>query len=95
MTYPNTPGHQNTDTSKAAADAIEASLGHLQRMVLDAIRDAGSDGMTADEVAQKLRLSQLTVRPRATELARRGLVIDGGTRRKNESGRSAIVWEAA
>ncbi|MGU3316308.1 hypothetical protein ACLBWH_12225 [Sphingomonas sp. M6A6_1c] len=51
-----------------------------------------SNGLTADEVAGRLGLSILSIRPRLTELARLGRVRDSGSRRRNVSGKQAIVW---
>lgn len=53
---------------------------------------AHPDGATADEIAIELRRSPFTVRPRCTELGRMGLIHDSAARRKNASGRNAIVW---
>ncbi len=50
-----------------------------------------SDGLTPDEVATRLGLSVLTVRPRCSELIRRGRIVDSGSRRANASGRKAKV----
>lgn len=62
----------------------------LRQRVLDAYER--SAGMTADECAGRLGVSILAVRPRVTELSRLGKLRDSGTRRANNSGRSAIVW---
>ena len=51
-------------------------------------------GLTADEVAGRLGLSILSVRPRISELTRLGKVRDSGHRRRNTSGKNAIVWAA-
>lgn len=50
-----------------------------------------SDGLTPDEVAMRLCLSVLTVRPRCSELMRQGRLVDSGQRRANASGRQAKV----
>ncbi len=50
------------------------------------------DGATADEIAAALRRTPFTVRPRCSELLRKGLIADSGRRRENVSRRSAIVW---
>ncbi len=50
------------------------------------------EGATADEVAYALKYSILTVRPRVSELYKLGLIVDSGLRRKNASGKNAIVW---
>jgi predicted ArsR family transcriptional regulator len=84
------------DTSQAAAASITAEAPQLRLQVLHAIQQAGrARGMTADEAAQRLRRSVLSVRPRVAELAREGLIEDSGARRSNASGRGAIVWIVA
>jgi predicted ArsR family transcriptional regulator len=83
------------DTSIAAAEALQPEARRLREDVLRAIRSAADTGLTADEVAARLRLSPLTTRPRCTELRAAGLITDSGLRRCNASGRRAIVWVAA
>lgn len=90
--YPVAPGYQDTDTSKAAADAINPAVPLLRTMVLEAVTAAGSLGITADECAVKLRLSILSVRPRFTELKLKGKIRDSGERRRNAGGKNAIAW---
>lgn len=90
--YPATPGHQSTDTSVAAAAAIAPCSRILREKVLAEIER--STGLTADEASARVGVSILSGRPRVTELARLGLVRDSGHRRKNGSGRMAIVWSA-
>ena len=46
---------------------------------------------TADEVAERLGESVLSIRPRITELKRMGRIEDTGLRRTNESGHRAAV----
>jgi hypothetical protein len=60
--------------------------------ILDKLRSLGGQGATADELAQLLRRSPFTTRPRCTELQSFGQIHDSGQRRKNASGRNAIVW---
>lgn len=88
--YPETPGAQDRDTSRAAADFIAPTALQLRARALAVVER--SNGLTADEVAGRLGLSILSIRPRLTELAHLGKVRDGGGRRKNKSGRRAIVW---
>lgn len=87
--YPNAPGHRRRDTSKAAADAIAPRAVRLRDLVLAEIKKRPG---TADEIATRLRQTPLAVRPRTTELCELGQITDSGVRRKNVSGRSAIVW---
>ena len=51
--------------------------------------------MTADEVADALGESILNVRPRVSELAKRGVIKDSGHRGCNASGHSAAKWVLA
>lgn len=88
--YPGSPGAQDRDTSRDAAQAIAPQAALLRGKALAVVE--GSNGLTADEVAGRLGLSILSIRPRLTELSRLGKVRDGGSRRKNKSGRNAIVW---
>lgn len=90
--YPAAPGHRNRDTSRAAAVSMRPAAPTLRARVLDVL--AGR-AMTADECALALGETVLAVRPRLTELARLGLIEDGGERRPNASGRMAIVWTRA
>ncbi len=92
--YPDTPGHRNVDTSIAAAEALAPKLGRLQRLAEEAIRDAGSRGLTADELAARLEMDRWSIQPRTSELKRKGLIRDSGMRRPNATGKQAIVWIA-
>jgi hypothetical protein len=92
--YPDVPGHRAVDTSIAAADAIAPQLGRFQRIALQAIRNAGPHGHTADELAATLKLDRWTVQPRTSELRRKGMIQDSGQRRQNATGKRAIVWTA-
>lgn len=89
--YPDAPGYRRRATSKAAADAIAPRAVKLRDLVLAEIKKKPG---TADEIAKRLRQTVLAVRPRCTELAKVGLVVDSDIRRSNVSGRSAIVWRA-
>jgi predicted ArsR family transcriptional regulator len=91
-TYPHLPGFQDTDTSKAAAGSVAPSAHTLRDAALRVLK---SGPRTADEVAAALGESILSIRPRLTELRMMARVYDTGERRKNSSGRSAIVWRAA
>jgi predicted ArsR family transcriptional regulator len=89
--YPRAPGFKARETSKAAAEAITAMVGTLRERVLAEIKRKPS---TPDEVAARLGITVLAARPRVTELSKLGLITDAGERRKNDSGRTAIVWKA-
>ena len=93
-TYPDAPGHRHVDTSVDAAIALAPVLGRLQRMALEAIRDAGWLGFTADELAARLDMDRWSIQPRTSELRRKGPIRDSGLRRPNSTGKQAIVWVA-
>lgn len=91
LTYPNGPGWKSRGTAQQAAFDFREAAGTLQEAVLRALDDFC---MTADETAEYLGKSILSIRPRLSELARQGKIIDTGKRRQNASGKSAIVWRA-
>ena len=86
------PGAQDRDTSWAAAEAMAPKAASLREMALTILER--SNGLTADQVAARLGLSILSIRPRVTELSRLHKVRDTGERRANASGHKAIVWAA-
>ena len=88
--YPDRPGFKERGgTSQEAAQNLGTVAG-MRAAVLAEIRRVPS---TADEVAEKLGLSSLSVRPRCSELRHFGKIVYSGKRRKNAvSGVSAAVW---
>ena len=90
MSYPAQPGARDRETSIKAAEAIASKAPTLRAATLAAFRH--SNGLTADEAADVLGASILSIRPRVTELARLGELEDSGKRRRNQSGKAAIVW---
>ena len=88
------PSVRGSRTSAAAADAMRpATLNRLHRLVLEYIA-AHQDGVTDEEIASGVELNPSTARPRRIELARRGLIVEAGTR-AGKSGRMATVWRVA
>lgn len=83
-----------TITSAQAADSLgPATLNAMQRRVLELLQ-ATPGGLTDEEMYTRLGMNPSTQRPRRIELARRGLVVEAGTRR-TASGRMATVWRVA
>jgi len=82
------------DTSVSASEVVDTT--NLERMVYEAIKAAGSRGMTADEMiamfGESMPYSSITARPSA--LIRKGLVKDSGERRIGRSGRGQRVLVA-
>jgi response regulator of citrate/malate metabolism len=101
--YPERAGFTEHDTSKDAADAIEAS-GRGPRLRNEVLRVLKLDsvcrlygdhwriGITADELAAEMGESVLSVRPRVAELHKQGLIKPSGERRKSSGGRPSHVW---
>ncbi|NBW17009.1 MAG: hypothetical protein EBR82_54440 [Caulobacteraceae bacterium] len=88
------PAVRRSPTSVAAADSLEPeTLNAMQRRVLQLL-DACPEGLTDEEMQLRLDMNPSTQRPRRIELARRGLVVEAGTRR-TVSGRNASVWRVA
>jgi predicted ArsR family transcriptional regulator len=83
------------DTAKRAAASVDARS--VEGIVVGILRRHEvqfHEGLTTEEIAQKSGLSLVTVSPRMRPLSEKGLVADSGLRRKNESGRQAIIWKA-
>lgn len=91
--YPNAPGYKARETSREAGEKIANRAPVIRERIVDLLTPALQ--LTADEAADLLRLPILAVRPRFSELATQGKVIDSGQRRPNSSGKRAIVWRLA
>ena len=92
--YPDSPGHKTGGTSRAAARRIAPHATALRDRVLDFLKASYPASFTADEVADRLEASILSVRPRVTELLRGNLIEPTAERRMNKSGMSAQCWRA-
>jgi predicted ArsR family transcriptional regulator len=87
------PAQQHSRTSMQAADSLDAkALNALQRKVLAWLVENGP--ATDEEMQEGLGMNPSTQRPRRIELAKRGLVVEAGTKRA-ASGRMAVVWRVA
>lgn len=88
------PSVNGSITSAMAADSLgPATLNAMQRRVLEYLAERGEHGATDEEMQRGLAMNPSTQRPRRVELARKGLVVEDGTRRTT-SGRMASVWKA-
>lgn len=88
--YPTTPGYKTIGPSKEAAKSMIPRSKLLRDRCLDALRISS---MTADECANILNVSILSVRPRFSELCQMDLIEATTLRGKNASGRRATVWK--
>jgi predicted ArsR family transcriptional regulator len=89
--YPYRAGSKEPTTSREAAERIEAK-GKAGRLRAAVLAWFVSHQGTADECAESLGQSVLSIRPRVAELHRQGLLERTGLRHRNESGASAHVW---
>lgn len=83
-------GYKRMDTAHDAAERAAPRAKRYHSEILAALKSNGP--MTADETAEKLDASVLSIRPRFTELFESRLIIDTGERRFNQSGRRAAAW---
>ena len=93
MFDPAPPYQRTSDTSRAAAESLSNTAVSRER-VFKAIRACGQRGATDQELQTMLRLVVNAEIPRRWELVNQGRVRDSGCRRKNRSGRNAVVWIA-
>ena len=89
------PAQAHSPTSQAAARAIKPDANRLRAVVYAALEAAGSDGLTDEEMQERIPMAASTQRPRRIELIERGKVIASGRTRPTRSGRAATVWIAA
>jgi hypothetical protein len=89
MNYPRNAGYKKTTTSKDAAESVDTRVALLRTRCCHLLMFGE---YTADELANLMGESILSVRPRMSELKRMGFIQDTGTRRLNASGKGAIVW---
>ena len=94
LVYPDAPGFKVAGPSKMAAEKVASTSTKLRAAVLEEFKQNPAR-LTADEIATSLNLSVLSVRPRVSELHRLGMIERTGSRRRNDSGRTATVWRIA
>jgi len=90
-TYPQKPGFKRNGTSREAAQEMAEAAPDLRERCFRVIKEAIAP-VTADEVAAKLGKSVLSIRPRVSELARLGRIVEAEQRRRNKSGKRAATW---
>tara|TARA_Y100000361_G_C11124786_1_gene325277 strand:- start:786 stop:1148 length:363 start_codon:yes stop_codon:yes gene_type:complete len=86
-------GYQNRDTSLEAATSNVSAKVSLRDRVLAVIRESETP-ISADDIAEQLDKSFISIRPRVTELAGDLYIKDSGHRGKTTFGKSCILWEA-
>lgn len=91
--YPASPGFTSPGPSQEAAEKGSKRVAYLQGKCLEMLRTHGP--LAADEIAEKLGETILSIRPRVSELGRKKLIEKTDMRHKNISGCSATVWRIA
>lgn len=92
-----TAPYSNDTTSRDAAASLGAeTLARQERVVLSvflAAHERGTVGLTSEEACDVTGMKWSTMTARIWSLVNeRGRLIDSGARRRNRSGRMAIVW---
>ena len=91
--YPNKAGHRNIRTSVESAEQINPQLRRLHKIVILELEKVFPKGLTGSELANRVNRNLLTIRPRTTELKLLGLIVDTEKTRKNENGKSEIIYK--
>ena len=85
--------HRNApDTEVAAALKVAPRVTGRRLLTLYGLAQCGRPA-TGSEIAKRLGLSILSIRPRLTELQEINCILDTETRKKNEYGNTEIVWQ--
>ena len=92
FTGPVHTGKNHPDTSRKAANRVSEKVVRLRREVITVIKEAGSRGLTAAEVATLLGKDKNSTSPRITELKNYGMIRDSGWRRPTPPVGSSIIW---
>jgi len=79
-------------TSREAAESMRTTAGTLRALIFDRIAEAGSVGLTSDEIQERTGWRSNTVGPRVTELKHAGRIMRSGQTRVTRSGRAAHVF---
>jgi hypothetical protein len=90
--YPGSPGFvRSSDTSREAAESFTVQAASIRARVLGEYIKAHPFGLTGDDVAARLGLGLIAIRPRVAELHTDGTLADSGERRTLPSGRRGAV----
>ena len=90
--YPYKAGHRGHRNSIVSANETNKKLRRLQKQILIELYK-NPKGLIGSELADILKVSILTIRPRTTELKLQGLIIDTEKDRKNENGKPEIIYK--
>jgi len=92
LVYPDAAGFKEKGgASQEAAARLNPVLKKNQQEALDAFHRAARP-VTADELAELMGKTIVSVRPRVSELRRLGKIVSTGERRASSFGQPATVW---
>lgn len=94
MAYPGRPGWKARGSSIEAAYAVARHATTLRKRVHDFLLDRYPAAFSADQIADGLAETILSVRPRVSEPNKMGVIEAVSQRHKNQSGMSAHCWRA-
>jgi predicted ArsR family transcriptional regulator len=94
MPYPHHPGSKSPGASSEAAHAIARHATTLRMRVYCFLRERYPAAFSADQIAESLGETILSIRPRVSELNKAGEIEAAEGRSKNQSGMSAHCWRA-
>jgi hypothetical protein len=94
MAYSDRPGWKARGASIEAAYAVARHATTLRTRVFSFLRDRYPAAYSADQIADGLGETILSVRPRVSELNKMGAIEVAEGRHKNQSGMSAHCWRA-
>ncbi len=94
MTYPNTCGYKEKTTSMQMALNFEPQAETIRQEVLQLFKKSKDRAFFADEIADILNMSILSIRPRVAELYKRGFIVEAG-RTKNYFNNSVKTFKLA
>jgi hypothetical protein len=92
--YPQHPGSKAPGPSSEAARTIARPATTLRMRVYSFLRDRYPAAYSADQIAETLGETILSIRPRVSELNKSGEIEAAEGRSKNQSGMSAHCWRA-
>lgn len=90
------PGlYRKNATGETSREAAKGSKKTLRQRVLERIErgPASAEMIFAELRAEGVQTVLTSIRPRCTDLLKRGLVRDSGQRGKSEGGKRSIIWE--
>lgn len=82
---------EHSEESIEAARSIKSRTSAIRQDILEMLT---GEELTDEQIADRLKISQNTSRPRRIELFQAGKIIDAG-RTTTSSGRHATLWKAA